>query len=192
MALFQKKKLQNKLPVTIDLRDDYFFVNGKQLTIPSRISDLRDKVSYDIEKWKNLENKYSFLPSVDELGKYTDLNFKFFHKDMLMFESDAYVLKVTYGDEVFDRQKDYINNNYVMQEKVYENRTEREASFTLDGFYFRMLSQNEYKLYYPKTIAFIGVSEESNEIAYVFYGDVDLDYIGSSFPDFLIEDCGWE
>lgn len=111
---------------------------------------------------------------------------------MLMFESDAYVLKVTYGDEVFDRQKDYINNNYVMQEKVYENRTEREASFTLDGFYFRMLSQNEYKLYYPKTIAFIGVSEESNEIAYVFYGDVDLDYIGSSFPDFLIEDCGWE
>ena len=105
MALFQKKKLQNKLPVTIDLRDDYFFVNGKQLTIPSRISDLRDKVSYDIEKWKNLENKYSFLPSVDELGKYTDLNFKFFHKDMLMFESDAYVLKVTYGDEVFDRQR---------------------------------------------------------------------------------------
>lgn len=152
----------------------------------------RDKVSYDIEKWKNLENKYSFLPSVDELGKYTDLYFKFFHKDMLMFESDAYVLKVTYGDEVFDRQKDYINNNYVMQEKVYENRTEREASFTLDGFYFRMLSQNEYKLYYPKTIAFIGVSEESNEIAYVFYDDVDLDYIGSSFPDFLIEDCGWE
>ena len=67
-----------------------------------------------------------------------------------------------------------------------------EASFTLDGFYFRMLSQNEYKLYYPKTIAFIGVSEGSKEIAYVFYNDVDLDYIGSSFPDFLIEDCGWE
>ena len=42
MALFQKKILQNKLPVTIDLRDDYFFVNGKQLTIPSRISDLTD------------------------------------------------------------------------------------------------------------------------------------------------------
>ena len=25
-----------------------------------------------------------------------------------------------------------------------------------------------------------------------FYNDVDLDYIGSFFPDFLIEDCGWE
>ena len=66
----------------------------------------REKVSYDIEKWKNLENKQPFLPSVDELGEYTDLKCKFFHKDLFIFESDAYVLRVTYGDEAFGQQKD--------------------------------------------------------------------------------------
>ena len=152
----------------------------------------RDKVSYDIEKWKNLENKQPFLPSVDELGEYTDLKCKFFHKDLFIFESDAYVLRVTYGDEAFGQQKDYINDHYVMQEKVMENGLERETFFTLDGFYFQMLSQKEYKLYYPRTMAFIGISEENNEIAYVFYHDIDLDYIGGSLSDFLIEECGWE
>ena len=157
------------------------------------IFNTRDKASYDIDKWKYLEKKYSFLPSVDELGDYADLKFKFFHRDMALFESDAYVLKVTYGDDAFDQQKDSINNNYVMQENVYENGAEREASFTLDGFYFQMLSQSEYKpLYYPKTMAFIGISEEKNEIAYVFYHDMDLDSISNSFSEFLIKDCGWE
>ena len=79
-----------------------------------------------------------------------------------------------------------------MQEKVMENGLEKETFFTLDGFYFQMMSQKEYKLYYPKTMAFIGISEENNEIAYVFYDDIDLDYIGGSLSDFLIEDCGWE
>lgn len=79
-----------------------------------------------------------------------------------------------------------------MQEKVMEHGVERETFFVLDGFNFQMLSNGEYKLFYPKTMAFIGISEDNNEIAYVFYHDMDLDYIGSSFSDFLIEDCGWE
>ena len=148
----------------------------------------RDKVSHDIDKWKNLENNYPFFPSVDELGEYTNLKYKFLHRDLFVFESDAHVLRVMYGDEAFEQQKDYINNNYVMQEKVWEEGVERETFFMVDDFIFRMLSGGNY----PRTIAFIGISEDNNEIAYVFYHDSDQDCISRPLSDFLIKNCGWE
>ena len=73
-----------------------------------------------------------------------------------------------------------------------EETVTRKTFFELDGFEFQMLSLSEYGLYYPKEMVFIGVSEEDNAIAYVYYYDFDLDYISQSFPDFLIEECGWE
>lgn len=42
MSLFGKKKLKDSIPVTIDLCDDYFVINGKQFTIPARVSELID------------------------------------------------------------------------------------------------------------------------------------------------------
>ena len=55
-----------------------------------------------------------------------------------------------------------------------------------------MLSLREYNLYYPKQIVFVGFSDKNNEIVFVFYDDIDIDYINRSFSDFLIEECGWE
>ena len=156
---------------------------------------IKEQVSYDIDEWNGLAKKFTYLPSVDEAGEYTDLKCKYLHKDFYIFQSDAYFLRVTYSNELFDRQKDYIKNNYVLQKTVVdhdEEPIERETFFKLDGFDFQMLSLKEYNLYYPKQIAFVGISEEDNAIAFVFYDDIDLDYIGSSFSDFLIEECGWE
>ena len=42
MSLFGKKQPKDIIPVTIDLCDDYFVLNGKQFTIPARISELID------------------------------------------------------------------------------------------------------------------------------------------------------
>lgn len=42
MSLFGKKKPKDSIPVTIDLCDDYFVINGKQFTIPARVSELID------------------------------------------------------------------------------------------------------------------------------------------------------
>ena len=40
MSLFRKKQPADVMPVTIDLCDDYFVLNGKQFTIPVRVSEL--------------------------------------------------------------------------------------------------------------------------------------------------------
>lgn len=40
MPLFRKNKPRDVLPVTIELLDDYFIINGKQFTIPARASEL--------------------------------------------------------------------------------------------------------------------------------------------------------
>ncbi len=69
---------------------------------------------------------------------------------------------------------------------------EKDASFELDGYRFKMLSTSEYGLYYPKEIVFVGISEGNNEIAFVYFEDRDLDYIEDSFEDFLLDECGWE
>lgn len=42
MSLFGKKLPKDIIPVTIDLCDDYFVLNGKQFTIPARVSELID------------------------------------------------------------------------------------------------------------------------------------------------------
>ena len=40
VLLFSKKQPKNIIPVTIDLCDDHFILNGKQFTIPARASEL--------------------------------------------------------------------------------------------------------------------------------------------------------
>ena len=155
----------------------------------------RDKVSYDINEWSNLEKTFTYLPSVEEMGEYGELKAKHQHTDYFIFQSDAYILKATYSKDVFDSQKDIIMDNYSFQETVidYGKETiEKDASFTFDGFRFQMLSLKEYNLYYPKQIVFIGFSEKTNEIAFVFFNDIDLDCISDSFEEFLVEECGWE
>ena len=131
----------------------------------------RDKVSYDINEWSNLEKTFTYLPSVEEMGEYSDLKSKYQHRDYFIFQSDAYILRATYSKDIFDRQKDSILNNYSFQETVVdygEETIEKEANFEFDGFKFQMLSLKEYNLYYPKQIVFVGISKKNNEIAFVF------------------------
>lgn len=42
MLLFGKRQPKDIIPITIDLCDDYFVLNGKQFTIPARVSELID------------------------------------------------------------------------------------------------------------------------------------------------------
>lgn len=155
----------------------------------------RDKVSYDINEWSNLEKTFTYLPSVEEMGEYSDLKSKYQHRDYFIFQSDAYILRATYSKDIFDRQKNSILNNYSFQETVVdygEETIEKEANFEFDCFKFQMLSLEEYNLYYPKQIVSVGISKKNNEIAFVFFDDIDLDYISDSFEEFLVKECGWE
>lgn len=154
-----------------------------------------ETVSYDVEKWDTLQESCAHLPSVAQLGQYTDLKFKYLQKQYFIFESEAYTVKATYSGSEFEKMTQWIDDTYQFQNTVKNYRdeeTEMPASFRLGDFAFRMLSLEAYDLYYPKELIFVGVSHNRNEIAFIYFYDFDLDYIDRSFADFLVEECGWE
>ena len=116
----------------------------------------KGKVSYDIYRWNKLQMHLECLPSVEGMGGYEDIYFKHYNKKYgLIFESDAYILKASYSEEEYRKQKSVLLEKYLFSEKVgVLYLQEKEASFKLDGFDFKILSEREYGLYYPQNIVF--------------------------------------
>lgn len=153
-------------------------------------------VSYNINRYIDIAETKVILPNIEELGEYEDIDFKFYRNNMLIFKSDAYILKTSYNDENYEKEKERITKNYSYQTEsvrdiVDKNTYEKEPYFIIDTFNMKMLSLLEYDLEYPEELIFIGTSDENKSIAYVYYYNQDLDYIDNSFERFLKEDCGW-
>ena len=153
------------------------------------------EISYDIDDWQLLQETHSYLPAISEMGNYETLKCKHQSRENLVISSDAYILSATYSKSEFDIQKEHIEGTYLFQVKVEdeigESIVSKDASFFVDGFDFKMLSLEEYDLYYPKYFVLVGFSEEDNMVCFVFFEDMELDYIRGSFEDFLKDECGW-
>ena len=153
--------------------------------------------SDEIDRYAALtESSQKPLPKLDELGAFQDVQFKYYRKNMLIFFTDAYTLRLSYDDANYLREKEKLLQNYVYQTETVSDREgyDKKPFFELDPYSFRMLSLTEYRddLLYPKQMVFVGFSDETREIAIVYYDDFDMDYIDTSFPEFLKQECGWE
>ncbi len=161
-----------------------------------RLFAVREKSSHDINEYNELLKVYTYLPSVDEMGEYSDLKFTHLNRYSFIFNADTYTVRVKYENEEFLRQKDFIQNNYSFQQTITNNgginTTELSANFEMDSFNFRILSVDEYNLDHPSNLVFIGASASTNEIVYIVFNDSDLDYIEGTLQEFLEEECGWE
>ena len=154
-----------------------------------------DTVSYDIQDYVRVSDRFSQAPALDDLGEYSELSFKHLHREQYIFQSDAYILRAKYDEENFLNQQKQIADVFSFEETVtdYGEQTRKlTPQFRLDTFDFKLISLDIYDGFYPKCMIFLGASEEANEIAYVFFYDIDLDYIDGSFEEFLITECGWE
>ena len=137
----------------------------------------------------------TILPMIENLGSYTDIEFRHYQKNMFIFSSDAYTLKVTYDAENYQNEKENFLKKYVYEKDKLSDYggDNKDPDFEMDTYSFKMLSYDNYKLQaYPHEMVFVGVSDERQEIAIVYYSDSDLDFIDSSFPEFLISECGWK
>jgi len=165
-------------------------VIGFMLFVPQK------DVNTSLDAWVELQNKQSYLPAVSEMGDYENIQCKYQHRENLIVSSDAYILRATYSQENFETQKDYVLNSYSFQDtvtdEIREKNIQKSASFSFDGYNFKMLSIDEYELWYPKYFSFVGFSAEKQEICFIYFEDIELDYIGGSFEDFLIDECGWK
>ena len=147
----------------------------------------------DIKYYKDLTKNNKILPKLDNLGNYIDIKFKYYHKDVIIFESDAYTLTVKYDENNFNNEVAKINNNYHFQNNTVKDiNNEFNPNFTIDDYEFKLLSLDEYDLLsFPKEIYLIGFDNKNHEIIYIYFYDNDLDYI-TSFKDFLYEYCDWQ
>ncbi len=132
---------------------------------------------YGMDYYAEFVKSNDFMPKIENLGKYESIDFRHYHHNMFIFESDAYTLTVKYNAEEYEKEKKKAKSGY-----------DTYARFVLDGFDFEAIDTG----YYPKRMFFVGKSNSTCEITYVYFYDADLDRIDKSYVEFLIKDCGWE
>ena len=133
------------------------------------------------------------LPWLSELEPYEDCRFNYTTRQIAIFETHSYILILEYDADTYARQKEklktaysYVNENLPGETSLEEHSPE----FELDGFRFRAVGEDPYD--YPKYMFFVGTSDETREVAYIYFHDVDLDYLHPTVADFLREETGWK
>lgn len=123
-------------------------------------------------------NAKDIMPNLDELPEYENITYKYTHKTMLIFESDSVALIVKYDDETYQSEKNKLAENYIFLEDNVEDVIP-EYEFSINSYTFKVVADNENSnTEFPKSFGMIGTSEEEKSIAYLYFYDYDLDYIG--------------
>lgn len=155
----------------------------------------RNKVSYDLEKWNGLQASEPYLPATERLGEYENMTCQYKQTEQFIFSWESYILTTSYSQEEYQKQKEQWETQYTFETdlpRFADETVAKQPNFSFDGFDFSLLDFEQYDLYYPKEMVFVGFSDSQNQVVFVYYYDTDLDVISESFEDFLKDDCGWK
>lgn len=146
-----------------------------------------------VQQYNALE-KSSLMPEVSDLGDPVEIEYYDAQYTIAIFSSETDWLICRYTPEEYEIQKTALETQYVFQTYPIETPDAiTEPVAKNDGYIFRMLSLEEYseELCFPQHIIFVGYSDETKEIFYGEFNDIDLDYI-ESLEDFIQDDCCWK
>ena len=148
------------------------------------------------QQYRAAKDLNCLMPSLSEIGEPVDLEYYQLHASAAVyFVWDTYHLVCKYDAEEYVRQKELLEEKYVFQtDRMRDDHHSCEPTAEIAGYQFRVLStEGEYgdDIYYPKRLVLIAYSDEAQEIVYLSFYDVDLDYI-SSLKEFINHDCGWK
>ena len=125
------------------------------------------------------------MPELEDLPEYENIKYKYTHESMLIFESHSVALIVGYDDNTFESEKEKLDEQYTfLDKKIKSNFDESkyyipEYEFSVESYNFRVIDENgTSNTKFPKFFGMIGISEENKSIAYLYFYDEDLDYIG--------------
>ena len=121
------------------------------------------------------------MPRLSDLGEYEDILIK--RKDtnrILWADTYTITLIVQYDELVFIDVKEKIFEQYAILEEYNSKLLDIEAD--VNGFDIRVVKKEECitgdnGYYYPKYFLMIGVNNATNQVAYLFHHDFDLDTI---------------
>lgn len=124
------------------------------------------------------------MPSLEDLPKYEDIEYKYTEKSMLILKSHSVALSVSYDYDTFESEKEKLDEQYTFLDKKISSDFDKskyyipEYEFSVQSYTFRVIDKkNTSNTEFPKFFGMIGVSEEKKSIAYLYFYDEDLDYI---------------
>ncbi|MBQ8057684.1 MAG: hypothetical protein IJ275_05050 [Ruminococcus sp.] len=154
----------------------------------------------DVHKNEKVQSHYSAnvecMPSLSELSQTESIEYYDYHSSMLagFVTCDCDTLICQYSEDEYLLQKELLDENYVFQKEpliAMPDEPKCEPVIEVDGYTFRALSVDGYSLIYPKEVIFIATNDKKNEILYMYFCDIELDYI-ESMEEFILNDCGFK
>ena len=135
-----------------------------------------------VQQYSSSVSENKLMPKLSELGNPEKIEYYNLFSAFFIFSYETDGLICTYTQEEYAIQKARLDTTYNFQ---------AEKAVEIDGYQFRMLSVDEYYLDYPHEVVLIGCSDDTNEIVYLEFYDIDLDYI-TSLEEFIADECGWK
>lgn len=128
------------------------------------------------------------LPYLADLEPYEDCRFNYTARRVSVFESHAYILIVQYDEATYLEKKEQLETQFTwLTEQIPGEEEGMNPQFAMDHFTFRAVEGG----WYPKEMLFIGTAETNCEIAYIYFYDMDLDYVSPTIEQFLEKETGW-
>lgn len=123
------------------------------------------------------------MPELDELPDYKDIDYRYFKKRTI-FLTETILLVVQYDKETYEKEKEKLDTSFTFLDHIVKDDFSHrlvmpEYEFSINQYVFRVIDDEpDSSIWYPKFFGMIATSDELNEIAYMYFADLDLDTIG--------------
>jgi hypothetical protein len=148
----------------------------------------RSNIKYYLNSGISIDsNAKDIMPTLNDLPKYQNIACKYTHKSIIVFESDSVALVVKYDDKTYKSEKDKLAKKYTfLDQKIAFNSDESKYiipahEFSINSYTFKVVAgtvNGKGNTQFPKSFGMIGTSERKKSIAYLYFYDTDLDFIG--------------
>lgn len=125
----------------------------------------------------------TFMPALDDLPDYENIDYQFTHRNMILFQAYSMALVVEYDTETFRTEKAALEDRYTFADKTICDNDDGtcilpEYKFNIEEYAFRVVkSWEDETADFPHSFGMIGFFEDARTIVYLYFYDFDLDYI---------------
>ena len=151
----------------------------------------------NLKNYMDKRNKIAaedMMPELDSLPAYESITYRYQGRFRVIYDAQSILLVVTYDEDTYAEEKEEIEKQYVFLSKEsfepgYKDAlTIPEYEFSINSFSFHVIDSSGSM--YPKFFGMIATSDQKHSVAYLYYNDVDLDYI-DHMTDFVHENYAY-
>jgi len=118
--------------------------------------------------WLKIDsNAKDIMPELVDLTEHENMEYKYTHKSLLIFESHSVALIVSYDDNTFESEKEKLDEQYTFLDEEIKSDFDKskyyipEYEFSVESYTFRVIDENgTSNMDFPKSFGVIGISEE--------------------------------